>query len=205
MTGLWLASYVALWILWLAVVVVLVSLLRNVGAVYSTINSLAFATSGRVSNNGTVRSALREGEKLPEVSWRTASGESKSVSQFLGSKIAFVLVSASCGACTHALAVAQASGPDPDDPHLRHMVIVSLSDAQETAKLLDGAGIAAEAVVLFDREATIRQKWGVEITPVIVIVDEELRVVRQVLGTNPRPEKEQFDAVAKIATLSSVG
>ncbi|MGH2867918.1 MAG: peroxiredoxin family protein [Solirubrobacteraceae bacterium] len=185
MTGLWLASYIALWVLLLAVTVTVISALRNLGVVYSMIiQSPGFARTSASRTN------LNPGEELPEARLVTAAKEPRSVSSFRGSKTAFAVVSATCEACWLFLRSADENGPDQLDPGLRNMVIISLSDPKATAKLMERAGFRRDALLLFDPDDQVRQKWGITTTPAMVVVDERLHVVRQVFGAIARPSAE---------------
>lgn len=190
MTGLWLVSYILLWVLLLAVTVIVISALRNLGVVYSMIiQSPGFA---RASASGT---KLNQGEELPEARFFTVARELRLASSFRGSKTAFAVVSATCEACWLFLRSADKNGPDELDPGVRNMVIVSLSDAQATAKLIEKAGFSRDALLLFDPDAEILQNWGITTTPAMVIVDEELRMVRQVFGAIARADGEDAPSI----------
>lgn len=177
MTGLWLISYIVLWIVLLAVTAVLISTLRNLGVVYSMIiQSPGFARSSESRTN------LKQGDMLPDARIEAANRDIRMTSSFRGQKTAFAVVSATCEACWLFLRTANQDGPDPLDPSLRNMVIVSLSDPSATADLLERAGGSGDETVLFDPDAAILRNWGITATPAMVVVDEEMRVVRQVFG-----------------------
>lgn len=177
MRGLWLVSYVALWILFLAVALVLVSILRNQGVLYTSIK----AATPRLE---AAPSALKPGQTLPLVTWQTLAGESRTLAELRGVKLAIALVSPSCKPCIEyllKLGVRQAS-PDPLDPGLKRTVIVSLGDLPGTARLLEQAQLPSTVPVFVDVQREVAERWGISTTPTTVIVDEELRVVRQVFG-----------------------
>ncbi|MDQ6877226.1 MAG: redoxin family protein, partial [Candidatus Dormibacteraeota bacterium] len=121
---------------------------------------------------------------LPDVALVTGSGDATATSKFLGKRMAFAVVSPSCGGCAKFLEHLHHGGPDPFDEHLRDFAIVSLGSVEQTAPLLEKAKLPAngQAVVLFDSNAEIMRKWGITTTPGMVIVDEDMRVIRQLFG-----------------------
>jgi hypothetical protein len=180
MTGFWLVSYVVLWVLVLVLTVALISTLRNLGVVYGLL-----AKQPRAGHGSSRRTALDTGQELPEVRWYTSSGEARSPATFRGGKTAFAIVSPACESCGTYLEILAADGADPIDPEVRDLVVVSLGTPEETDTLLSGVAARTGRVpplVLFDRDAEVISTWGVSATPATVVVDEELRVVRQVFG-----------------------
>ena len=180
MSGLWLASYVVLWALVLALAVVLVSTLRNLGVVYTMVTSLP-AFSDRQGGH----SSLSHRQVLPEAVLATATGGRRATSEFKGTKTAFAVVSASCGPCSSFLeSLHEPEVTDWRDLHVdwRDLVVVSLSGPRETEELLARARMTTPMVVLLDGDGEIKRRWGVTTTPFMVVVDEELRVVNQVVG-----------------------
>jgi hypothetical protein len=181
MSGLWLASYILLWVVVVAMGLLLVSVLRNLGVVYSMVGSLPEFTATRPPKPST----LTAGAKLPDAQLITTTGESKSISEFAGSRMAFAIVSSSCGSCL--LFLQQLNGDDgidPADQSLRDVVIIGLGDAEETRRLLERAGIDGKTPVMFDVHDEIARKWGIATTPATVVMDEEMRVVRQYFGAH---------------------
>jgi hypothetical protein len=176
MTGIWLISYVALWVLFLGVAVVLISVLRNLGIIYESIQQLPQLRTSPTK--------LETGQALPNIMLQTLSGEALSLAALQGSKTAVSIVSTQCGPCrdllsTIALGTDQA---DPLDPTVRRRVVVSLSDMLTTAQLIDQVGLSTNVPVFVDPETNVTKEWGITTTPTTVIVDEQLKVVRQVFG-----------------------
>ena len=151
MNGLWLASYILLWVLLIAVAVVLVSALRNLGVVYSMVsNTPAFSASSSPPNQ---RSRLTKGDKLPDAKWVTAGGELLAASNFIGSKTAFAVVSPSCGPCTDFFRSSLHDGPDPFDKSLSDFITISLGTAEKPAELPNQFDMQANACAVLDRNA----------------------------------------------------
>jgi len=189
MTGLWLVSYIALWILFLIVAVVLLSVLRNLGTLYE---SLAVA---HPLEEQPIK--LVAGEALPDLTMRTLSGEQVLVSTFQGARTAFFVVSPRCSPCTNLLKdiAENGAGPYPHDGSVRWRVIVSNADAAETAALIDQAGLPDGVLLLIDPDGGTRREWGVAGTPTTVIVDEQLRFVRHEVGYAEKPVRRSTAVV----------
>jgi peroxiredoxin len=65
------------------------------------------------------------------------------------------------------------------------MVVVSISSPEETRRLIESAGLEPSTTVLFDPNHEIMQRWGIATTPGMIIVNEEMRLQRQVFGSGP--------------------
>jgi peroxiredoxin len=169
MTGLWLLSYVALWIVMLLVVAMLVGVLRHIGMLYEQ--------AGRRSPPAT---KLRAGDVVPDVTLSTLDGVKVRLSRFAGTSAHLVLVSPQCSGCADLLKQLAESDATAEVEGKR--VIVSMGDPMGTEELLRRAGAPADGVVLIDREGRIKDAWGVRATPVTIVVDEQLKVLRQVIG-----------------------
>jgi hypothetical protein len=176
MTGPWLISYVLLWVLFLAMAVVLISTLRNLGVMYSMISGGATASATQP------QTSLTQGATLPDATWFTAHGEPKSAHEFSGEKMAFAVISPGCDGCAIAIERILKEGPDPLDESLRDFVLVSLGDPAHTAAMTEKFNIPGDVPTFLDRDSEIRRKWGVTATPFTVIVDQDMRVVRQVFA-----------------------
>ena len=181
MTGPWLVSYVALWLLFLALAAALLAVLHNLGVLFDAVD--------RARMPGQRWSNLDAGQVLPEVTWRTLAGDPVKSSALKGTRQAIVIVSPTCAPCVeHVKEIAAGERDlDPLDATLRRHVVVCLSDADAAAGFLERAGIESEAQVLVDREHELTRRWGISATPTTVIVDDELRVVRQVYGAEAEP------------------
>lgn len=181
MSGLWLVSYIALWILFLVLAIVLLSVLRNLGAVYELL--------------GTQRPPLEEfskfsaGEMVPALELPTLSGERRSTAAFQGATTAFLVVSPGCDPCQELLKelALRPSAPYPRDPAIRQHVIVSIADTTTTSALLEQIGLNSHFPVLVDSEDQVRDRWGIDRTPTTLIVDAQARFLRQSTGFESQP------------------
>ncbi len=175
MTGLWLVSYIALWLLFLIVAVVLLGVLRNLGVMYQLVTPSPTATSAAPTN-------LVTGNVVPELVLQTLTGEPISVTNFQGKKTAFTIVSSHCGPCHELLKkIAKDDiAPDPFDPAVLQRIIVNVGTPQETNALFDQVQFRTDTPVLIDLENLVAQKWGITSTPTTVIVNDQLRDVRSV-------------------------
>jgi peroxiredoxin len=127
---------------------------------------------------------LEAGQALPELTLHTLSGNDVSLAKFHGVKTAFSIVSPHCSPC-HSLLEAIAKGDeamDKLDPTVQRRVIVSLGNVTETADLVRETRLHQGLPVLVDTENEVAKRWGVTSTPVTVIVDDKLTVVRQFVG-----------------------
>jgi hypothetical protein len=174
-------SYIALWILFLALAAALVAVLHNLGVLYDAVE--------RATMPGKRSSNLDAGQVLPEVTWRTMAGRPVKSSALKGTRQAIVVVSPTCAPCVeHVKEIAAGERDlDPLDATLQRHVVVCLSDADAAAGFLERVGIDEDVQVLFDRDHELTRRWGISATPTTVIVDDELRVVRQVYGTEAEP------------------
>jgi hypothetical protein len=193
MSGLWLVSYIALWILFLVVAVVLISVLRNLGIIYESLRAPS-------SDQRPAPSSLTTGQRVPEVTWRTLAGHAKTVSEMTGVRQAFALVSPDCAPCLDYMKELSEGTRDLDplDSTLRDWVVVSIGDHDGTARLAKRAGIPANVQVLVDSDRQVVAKWGISRTPSLVIVDEQLRVVRQIFSAEM--QSDSHEPAARILT-----
>jgi len=176
MTGLWLVSYVALWVFLLIIAVALLSVLRNLGVIYESLADSRTPTADPTK--------LVAGASLPALALRTLAGSAVDLAAFRGTKTAFSVISPQCAPC-HLLLRDIAAGRgvvDPLDPSVRQRVILSVGDLAATAALVGRLQLPGDLPVLVDAGRDIEERWGITSTPTTVIVDEQLRVVRRLLG-----------------------
>jgi hypothetical protein len=96
----------------------------------------------------------------------------------------------------------QENAPDPTDPTVTHRVIVSLGDLPGTLRLFESAAVAADSLpndvtVLIDPERDTAKAWGMTATPSTIILDEQMRVVRQFIGSS-EPSEQRAVASAPV-------
>jgi len=167
MSGLWLVSYVVLWILVLIVSLLLISVLYHVGVIYN-----------RLERRFSQPTKLSAGETLPEVVLQTLGGERVHISQFFGNRIAFVIINPGCSGCLNILK-ALASGDRIVESPVERTIVVSMRDAPTTLDFVQQVDLPQEHLVLVDTENIIENAWGVGFTPVVMEVDNKLRLSRQ--------------------------
>jgi hypothetical protein len=164
-----------LWLLFLVVAVVLVSVMRNLGVVYA---GLKVAPPQGLPPTST----LKAGQLLPEVTLRTLTGDRRVISNLVaGTKYSIDVVSPGCGPCVQYLAQIGIGErpPDPLDTDVRLRMVVSVGSQEATDQLLQGVSIPEAVQVLVDEDHQIGAMWGITTTPSTIVVDEERRVVRQ--------------------------
>lgn len=176
MEGIWLVSHLALWVLFLVVAIVLISVLRNLGVIYESMEALAPLKNAPTK--------LQPGERLPEMTSYSLAGEKVPLSKFHGTKTAFSIISPACTSCNGFLRRfgEEDYRSDPLDPTVKNTILISTGHIAETIELLLEVGWENESSVpvVVDKDKTIVRKWGITRVPATIITDEDLRVVRQV-------------------------
>lgn len=174
MTGIWLVSYIALWILFLVVAILLLSVLHNLGAIYDLLPEREPAPT-----------KLEADDILPEIELVTlSSGQKTLISDFEGVKTAFSIVSSGCSSCVDFLeGINNGSDPDPLDPTVRQRVLIGLGDDEWITRMIREVNLPPDLPILLDRDRGVVETWGISATPATVIVDNNLRVVRQLFGS----------------------
>jgi len=178
MSGIWLVSYIALWILFLVVAIALLSVMHNLGAVYESL--------GSQSTKQTPPSKLIVSEPLPEPNLTMIGGSPTPLTTFRRARTAFLVVSPTCTPCRALLKdlTEAKADPDPLDPAVRDWVVVSVGDSHMTEGMVRQIGLPADVPILVDNNGVIARLWGTTTTPTTIIVDENLVVIRQIFGFN---------------------
>ncbi len=166
MTGIWLVSYVALWILFLIVTIVLVSVLHHIGILYN-----------KVEGKQSPPTKLTIGGTLPEVTFSTLNGTKVPVSEFIGNGTAFLIISPGCSGCLKALQ----SLANGDKQYEKSPIIVGLNDAAAISEMIRQVELPPIYQVLLDTENVLQEEWGVALTPILIETDEQLRLSRQTI------------------------
>ncbi len=179
MSSLFLISYIALWVLFLIVAFVLLSVLRNLGIIYESLSSNASVAG--LENTPT---NLKAGGLLPDIIVETLRGEESSLSHFKGEKMAFSIVSTGCGACTRFLEKIKDNNasPDPLDPSVEKRVIICTGNIDQSTQMLKDSRIKEFFPAFLDTDNSIFDKWGITTFPATIITNQEMRVVRQSFG-----------------------
>jgi len=177
LSGFWLVSYISLWILFIVVSIVLVSVLRNLGVIYQSLE--------RSMHLEPAPTKLSSGQKLPDLILQGQSGEEVSLSSLNGREVAISIVGLRCSACTEFLrAIANGeSVVDPLDDSLKERIIIGIGEVSEVRGLIRNTGLDDRFPILFDALGTVEKEWGITSIPTTVIVDKDWKVVRQLLGS----------------------
>ncbi len=169
MTGIWLTAFVALWLVVLLLVAIVIGVLRHIGILY-----------GQMVRSSGPPTELRIGQLLPDLNLLTSNETTMTIGQFAGRISDVVLISPGCTECERLLDLL-VEGDVAGDPADRR-VIISIGDMLATREILQSHQVSLDDTVLIDTGDKIRRLWGAHTTPVTIVVDEHLMVVRQVVG-----------------------
>lgn len=176
MSGLWLVSYIALWILFLVVAVVQLSVLRNLGTIYETLQQQQHGSPPEPIK-------LVAGQPVAELRLQHISGEPATLATFRGQPTAFAVISPGCGPCHDLLgALNRGVALEQNGLDARQRVVISVGSGEQTAELVQEVGLPPSVPVLIDLDHSVRDQWGIHNTPTTVIADEQLVFVRHVVG-----------------------
>jgi len=175
MSGLWLVSYVALWVLFLIVSLLMISILYHIGVIYN-----------RLDNRRPPPTKLIVGEQLPDIRVKNLGGAWVQISELLsGSRgVAIVVVSPACSPCRKILKAIAAGESASDGIPNENTVIISMYDAVATTEMVNEVGLPATYPILVDVDNSVSNKWGVSATPVVIEVDGEKKLSRQTFFVN---------------------
>lgn len=180
MTGIWLISYIALWILFLILAVVLLLTVRSLSVVVEKLQALQPGPEPPATT-------LSIGETLPDVELRTRDDTLRSLHSFRGADTAVVVVSPGCGPCRDVL-MEVSQNPTSNDPlHLQvsQTILVCLGETHDAQQELAQALVPATLPVFFDPDNQVKSLWGIQSTPTMIIVNRELQFVRASVGFAP--------------------
>lgn len=174
MIELLLISNIVLWVLFLIVAVVLISVLRNLGTIYDSLPQ----------RRAQGQTKLLPDQQLPDVNLASLSGESVPASIFLGEKTAITIISPTCSPCREILEgiIKGTWEPDPRDKTVQRLAVVSLGNTRETTEMIQQIGLPQKIPVYMDVESGVQNTWGIKGTPTTIIVDDQLTVVKQIFG-----------------------
>lgn len=175
MSGLFLISYIALWILVLLIAGLQLTILHNLGAIYQQFPKLRPAPS-----------KLKMEDNLPALNVQeTGSDQMRMTTEFKGAKTAFSIVSPHCGPCIEYLRQVASDNADPDplDPSVRDRVVIGIGEPDEIRRLIKRVQLPPEVPVFIDSTRQVINVWGITATPATVIVDDDHKVVRQVFNS----------------------
>lgn len=175
MTGVWLISYIALWTFFVAVAVGLLGVMHNLGVVYESMAALSPKLKPAPTR-------LKAEMTLPDLRLVSLSGQPRSLVELRGDKMAITIVSQSCSSCRAFLSQLNRNGqhPDPLDPQVQRRALIVMGDVSGVDSLLREVMAPEHVPVFVDGEGQVASMWGISVVPATVIVDSEMRVVRQV-------------------------
>lgn len=181
MTGIWLISYITLWIVVVLLAVVVLLLLRSLSVVVEMVNAMHHGSDDAPTT-------LAVGELLPDVVVHTRDGTPASLHSLGGVATALVVVSPGCEPCHEVIAAIRhaPASRDPLDLQVSRTVLIWLGAVQEVDQAVTTAQIPATLPVLIDSGQEVRTRWGIRGTPTTVIVDAQWQVVRASTGLLPR-------------------
>lgn len=172
MSGLWLASYVALWVLLLVGAIALVSMLRNVGELADAVKRLHVPRD-------TV--TLQPGNTAPVLALTTADGSTVATAAFTGTPTTYAVISPGCGPCRSFVDALGADRPLDMFPATERRVIIS------TAPLDADNGnipytLPLDVTVLLDTDNQAAAQWGARSTPTFITLDADGRYLKHTIG-----------------------
>jgi peroxiredoxin len=173
MTGMWLVAFIALWILFLLLAVVTLSLLRNVGTLADAIQQLQHGERDPIK--------LIVGEAVPELALTQPDGTPVRLTAYHGTPRTLYFISPGCGPCHELIRSLATTSADRSSA-----IIVSMGSSDETQALLTEVGVAL-LPVLFVASDTLLHQWGIRSTPTTVELDADGQFVRHTVGFTPVP------------------
>jgi len=181
MSSLWLVSYVALWILFLTVAVVLVSVLRNMGTLYEALERGALLPD---------QIKLVDGKLTPELALQTLDGDSVTTVAFHGQVTALTFINPNCGPCRDLLRDLAAHGFDQAAwKPATTQAIVSLDDPSATRDLLRKLNLPQDVAVFTASRETVEAAWGVRSTPTTMVLGTQGEFIRHKIGYTARTDQ----------------
>ena len=176
MSGFWLASYVTLWLLFLALAFAFVSMLRNMGELADAVKRLS-------APRETI--TLVAGEAAPILVLHMLDGQAVSSVDIAKRITTFALISPGCRPC-QTLIHALATGNTPDVFPTRHQrIILSTSSIEDTRTILAKEQLPPDITILIDAQKLAAERWGARSTPTFITLDERGRYLKHTVGFMP--------------------
>lgn len=180
MSGLWLASHIALWVLFLVTAIALISVLRNLG-------DLAEAVKNSTVPRDTV--TLVAGQTTPTLVLQTLDGATLSTSDLHGQPTTYAVISPNCGPCQFFVEALMNGVVLDVFPNSVRRVVISTGSAEETQVSVK-ANLPADVMVLLDTGKQASERWGARSTPTFISLDDEGRYKVHKVGFEPPPSKQ---------------
>jgi hypothetical protein len=128
MTGIWLVSYIALWVLLLLIAIVLLSVLRNLGLIYERIQQGAVVAEDAIT--------LADDAVVPDLPLRTLTGETTTLAAFQGMPLLVRIVSPNCAPCRDLVSALVRGSDLGDNTDVTQQVLLFLVEPNEVRTLL---------------------------------------------------------------------
>ncbi len=156
MEGIWLISYIVLWLVVVALIVLVLLLYRQLGIMY-------LGTAEGVSRDG-----LARGSVAPDFALTDQYGQTQRLSDYRGQPTAVIFGSPSCGPCRLLI-------PQLHEWAKKHqdMAVLWLNAAtpEESLRFVSDVG-ASLPVAPYSPDTKLLDKYKVRVTPFIFMVDE---------------------------------
>jgi methylamine dehydrogenase accessory protein MauD len=156
MEGIWLISYIVLWLVVLALIVLVLLLYRQLGIMY-------LGTAEGVSRDG-----LNRGTSAPDFTLTDQYGHPQRLAAMRGKPAALLFGSPSCGPC-------RLLAPQLDDWAKKHpdinVVWLNAASSDESARFVAETGLKVP-VAAYSPESKLLDLYKVRVTPFIFMLDE---------------------------------
>ncbi len=183
MSGIWLASYIALWAVVLFQGVVIFVLLRQLGVIY-------LGTAQGVANDG-----LDVGKDAPDFSLNGLDGEPLSLASFRGTPVVLIFGSPTCAPCRGLIPDLNAFARDRA-AELR-VLFLSRSDDEATRRFATEENI--EVPIAAHHDEDLPNKYEARVTPFGFLVDDNGVIRAKGLANN----REHLEILLRNAASSS--
>ncbi|MDE3075844.1 MAG: hypothetical protein KGJ86_10485 [Chloroflexota bacterium] len=186
-----LASYAAVWVVLICLIVMTVASLRHLGLMYEALNP--------VVRFSTAASILKLGESLPRIQLTDLEGGPASLNSPVDGKFRLlVLVQPSCEPCHSILARLGSNAVTVNDGWVPTVVVVGTIDA---ARRLRSEHDLFATPFFLDARLESPSVWGITGTPYALVLDSNGRVQRKV----PSPQPDELLQILQAAPASQVG
>lgn len=173
MEGLWLVSYLVLWVLFLLTVVFLFGVLQQIGSLHERLDKIAPRTS-----------KFELGNIIPDFSLPAFNGKPRTLSSFQsfqGKNLFLVFVAPACSGCEALL-----SSIDDvfrgEEKSKWGTLIVALSNMMEAKDLVEKLQITIP--IMIDEKGKVQELFGIWGTPLVMAIDEDRMLMAQELNPN---------------------
>jgi hypothetical protein len=176
MSNTWVILISLMFVLLLGIVVAQVSIFRHIGYLYQKLDTVQ---PDDTTTHAPVQHILAPGALIPNIPLRSLSGTNISISEFAGKPTLFAVVNPGCQPCDHLIAqlIAEAQSTSLPLKPFQQRVIMSTGDLKRTQEVAQG--VPTNIQVLIVPGELLQQIWGVMKVPVLISVDEQLRVISE--------------------------